>query len=113
MEPQSPDELDAQAFDLEARAAKLHAEAARLRARRAMTAPADDWVPLAKLPLAKKSARALAKSQAVESKLVGGRLYVLRSSFDAFMRSSAPTPLPDEDDDLRRELGLEQKAATR
>jgi hypothetical protein len=112
MGPHSPDEIDAQAYELEARAAKLHADAARIRARRTAAAPADDWVPLAKLPLAKKSARALAKSRAVESKLVGGRLYVLRSSFDGFMRSSAPTPAP-EDEDLREELGLAPKAATR
>ncbi len=103
-----PEDLEAEGHaDLARGHAKL-AEAARLRRARAPVAPAEDWIPIAKLPLAKKSARAIVRSKAVESKEVRGRLYVLRSSFDSFMRTSETTSKPASDDDaLRAELGLQ------
>ena len=79
-----------------------------------MIAPADDWIAIAKLPIARKSARALVHSKAVEAKEVRGRLYVSRASFDAYMRSKdAPITAPTEDDALRVELGLTTRAAAR
>ena len=107
MATHDPHELDAEAYTLEARAAELHARASRLRASQQTTMTTSDWIPIGELPLAKKSARALAKSGAFETKAVRGRLYALRPSFDAFMsdRDDKPANVTG-DDTLRAELGL-------
>ncbi len=71
-------------------------------------AAGDDWIPIARAPLAKKTARRLARTGTIAAKKVGGRLYLSRASLDAYMRERGDvTPIArDDDDDLRATLGL-------
>lgn len=83
--------------------------AARLRAVLGIEATAgEDWIPLASAPLAKKTARRLARTGVIAARQVAGRWYLSRASLVAYLRDESPTTKPDADPEeaLRAELGL-------
>lgn len=115
----SPDDLDAEAYELEATAAKLHAEAARLRSRaRASSSPATgtEWMQATDLPLRRKRILLDCRSGKLPATKKGRTWLVRRADADAYLTSSTDAEskahLDDEraaDDAYLASLGYHRK----
>jgi hypothetical protein len=108
----SPDDLDAEAFELEARAAVLHAEAARRRARLACGTSVE-WFPATDLPLPRKTILAACRSGSLRAVKRGRTWLTTRADAEGFItatRTIANDTNASTDDDVRAALGLARKA---
>ena len=109
----SPDELDAEAFELEARAAVLHAEAARQRARSSRPGDAG-WIAAVSLPLPRKTVLAACRSGELRAVKRGRTWVTTLADADAFLSRAKEiandTLHANVDDELREKFGLERRA---
>lgn len=107
----SPDDLDAEAFELEVRAAALHAEAARRRSRVSSGAGVE-WFAATDLPLPRKAVLAACRSGALRAVKQGRTWLTTRADAEAYItatKSIANDTNSSSDDDVRASLGLARR----